>query len=139
MIDRDGNYAIFRYSSGTSTTLASGSSGSINTGTANNRIKVERSGSSIKAYANGQLLASIWDGTYTGTRRVGLIVSSYDQPNVDARFDNFTVYPATCGGANVTALGEATGKAEAMVASYDLRRAPTVPGSGVRLYNAPAD
>jgi hypothetical protein len=100
-----GDYAIFRYSSNTWILLTSGYSTSINIGTATNRLKVERNGSLIRAYANGQLLRSISDGSYTGSRHVGLIASSYNQPNVDARFDNFAVYPLACGAA-ATALGE---------------------------------
>ena len=55
-----------------------------------------RHGASINAYANGQLLASVTDGTYTGSLYIGLVVLSYNQRNVDIRFDNFTVYPTTC-------------------------------------------
>ena len=40
-------------------------------GTAINQIKVKRNGSSIKAYTNVQLLASVTDSTYTGTRYIG--------------------------------------------------------------------
>jgi hypothetical protein len=108
-IRTNGEYQILRYNSSSGwTTLAQGSSGSINTGTATNRLKVERNGSRIRAYANGQFLASVSDGSYTGLRHVGLIASSINQPNVDARFDNFTVYPVTCGAA-ATALGDASG------------------------------
>lgn len=97
-IDPNGGYAIWRYNSSSGWTLrANGSSGHINPGTATNRIKIERNGSLIRAYANGQLLTSVSDGSYTGSRHVGLFVGSYDQPNVDARFDNFTVYHVTCG------------------------------------------
>jgi hypothetical protein len=103
----NGTYEIWRGGYGASwRRLTNGSSGSINTGTAPNRLKVERNGSRIRAYANGQLLTSITDGTYTGQTQVGLIVTSYGEPNVDIRFDDFTVYPVTCG-ATATALGGA--------------------------------
>ena len=96
----DGVYEIWRYNSGW-TLLTGGSSASINPGTATNRLAIERNGSLITAYANGQLLTSLTDGTFTGPRHVGLIVSSYNQPNVDARFDNFTV----CGSLTANTLG----------------------------------
>ena len=73
-------------------------SSAIHQGSAANQIKVERIGSAINAYANGQLLASVADGTYTGSLYIGLVVFSYNQPNVDIRFDNFTVYSSSCPG-----------------------------------------
>jgi hypothetical protein len=52
----------------------------------------------IKAYANGFLLASLSDGTFTGRRHIALMVtSSYNEYNVDIRFDNFTISPLSCG------------------------------------------
>ena len=43
-------------------------------------------------------MANVSDGTYTGLKYVGLYTGTYDQPNVDARFDNFVGYPVTCSG-----------------------------------------
>jgi len=111
-IDPDRDYVIWRYTSGLGwTPIAYGSSAFIYPGTATNRLKIERDGALIKAYANGQLLTSISDSSYTGLRHVGLIVSAYDHPNVDIRFDNFKVYPVSCG-AGATRLLE-TGGVEA--------------------------
>ena len=92
----DGDYGIYKYDEETCTSLADGTSNNINTGTIMNRLKVKREGDLIEAYANEELLASISDGSYTGMRYVGLIVNSYDDPNVDVMFDNFAVYPITC-------------------------------------------
>ena len=61
-----------------------------------NRLKVKRDGALIEAYANGELLASVSDGSYTGVRHVGLIVATYDVQIADVFFDNFVVYPVTC-------------------------------------------
>ena len=94
--------------------LATGSSASINPGTATNRLTIERNGSLIKAYVNSQLLTSLTDGTLTGPRHVGLITSSYSQPNVDARFDNFTV----CGGLAANTLAVAGEGTEAALPDY---------------------
>jgi hypothetical protein len=96
----DGWYGIYRYDPSGYVTLSEAYSSTIYQGSATNHIKVERNGASIKAYANGQLLASVTDGTYTGSRFIGLVVFSFDQPDVDIRFDNFTVYPISCTGAN---------------------------------------
>ena len=56
-----------------------------------------RDGAQIQLYANQQLLRTLSDAKYTGTRHVGLIVSAYDQAPIDARFDNFAIYPPYCG------------------------------------------
>lgn len=98
----NGWYGIYRYDPGAMgvTALAEAYSTAINQGSAINKIKVVRSGDSIKAYANRQLLASVTDGNYAGSRYLGLIVFSYNQPNVDIRFDNFAVYEADCAGAD---------------------------------------
>jgi len=93
----DGWYGIYRWDPDDIVTLSEAFSPAIQQGSATNSIKVERNGASIKAYANDQLLASVTDGTYTGSRYVGLAVFSYDQPNVDIRFDNFTVSSIDCG------------------------------------------
>ncbi len=92
-----GNYALYRYDAGHWTVLTSGLSEHIKLGLSTNQIRIERSGSLIKAYVNQHLLASVSDASFTGPRYIGLIVSTQDQPNVDARFDNFAVYPSSCG------------------------------------------
>jgi hypothetical protein len=90
-----GDYDISKYDDGW-TSLDFGSSNSINTGTTINRLMIKRDGSLIEAYANGELLASVSDGSYTGMRNVGLIVLTYFDPIGDVMFDNFAVYPVTC-------------------------------------------
>ena len=88
---------IYRWDPTDTVPLIEAFSTAIHQGTASNQIKVERIGSTINAYANGQLLASVTDGTYTGSRYIGLVVFS-NQPNLDIRFDNFTVYSSSCPG-----------------------------------------
>ncbi len=97
-----GRYVILRADPDTSYWIADGYSGAIHTGTAANRLKLERNGSMIWAYANGELLTIIKDGTFTGLGYVGLITVADTNPNVDARFDNFTVEPITCGASSVS-------------------------------------
>ena len=72
-------------------------SASINAGQATNRLRVVRNGSQIALYANGQLLTTVSDSSFTGNLRVGLAASAYAQGNVDTHFDNFRVCPVTGG------------------------------------------
>jgi hypothetical protein len=93
-------YAIYRYDKTAVIMLTSNYSDALNPGTASNHIRIDRGGDSIKAYANGHLLASVTDGTYVGDRNLGLVVfSSSAAPNIDIRFDNFTVNSPGCGAA----------------------------------------
>lgn len=63
-----------------------------------NEIQVVRSGDLIRTYANQQLVVEMTESSFTGVDSVGLITSSYDDINVDARFDNFAVNPLDCTG-----------------------------------------
>ncbi len=97
-IDPEGYYTIWKYSdNGGWKNLIVEFSPLINKSTEVNRLKVKRAGTSIEVYANGNLLTSLTDKTYTGMGYVGLIVSSFNQVNVEARFDNFYVDPLVCG------------------------------------------
>ena len=96
----DGWYGIYRYNGNTITALAENFSPYINQGTVTNKIKVVRNGSQIIAYANGKLLSSLSDNYFGGNRYVGLVSFSYDQPNLDIRYDNFVIDQLKCGGAN---------------------------------------
>jgi hypothetical protein len=98
----DGWYGIYRYNGNTITALAESYSPYINQGTAANKIEVERNGSQIKAYANGKLLSSLTDNYFGGNRYVGLVSFSYDQPNLDVRYDNFVIDQLKCGGLNTS-------------------------------------
>ena len=112
-IDPEGYYIIRRYDTGNWTTLHVGHSGSINPGTAINRLKVERNGYDIAVYANEQLLATVSDNLFPDLRQLGVVVLSYNQPGVDARFDNFTIYPPdyppACGTPSALAAVRETG------------------------------
>lgn len=96
----DGWYGLYRYDPGSLSILSEAYSPAIYAGSATNHIKVERNGDSINAFANGQLLVSVKDATYMGFRYFGLAVFSGSQPQVDIRFDNYTVYSVNCGGTN---------------------------------------
>lgn len=67
----------------------------INAGTATNRLRIDRIGSSIHAYVNGVLVATWDDDSFMGAGLdYGLFAASYGDDAVDARFDNFSACPA---------------------------------------------
>jgi hypothetical protein len=113
-VDVDGFFIVWEFNANTTgwQVLDVDSSGALNTGTATNRLKVERNGSQIEFYGNGTLLTTLADSSFTGLRRIGLMTTSYDEDDVDSRYDNFVVYSANCDGEPGTAaLG--AGEAEA--------------------------
>jgi hypothetical protein len=96
-IDPQGNYSIFLYNNENWSLLAEGYSSAINQGSSPNHLKIVRDGTLIEAWVNGQLMISISNGAYTGQRYVGLIISTYDDLNLDVHFDNFLVEALSCG------------------------------------------
>ncbi len=106
----DGWYGIYRYNYNQVTTLSEAYSPYINQGTALNKLKVERNYDQINAYANDKLLASLSDNFFTGNRYVGLIAFSYDQTNLDVRYDNFVVDQLICDGSNSSSLSPENGQ-----------------------------
>ncbi len=67
----DGWFGIYRYDPTSLVTLAEAFSPAINPGSGVNHLKIVRNGASIDAFANGQPLASVNDGTYTGSLFMG--------------------------------------------------------------------
>ncbi len=88
-------YYLYRVINDNWVTLSEGLA-PINYSSATNRLQIDRQGSQIDVYANGQLLASVQDSSFLGPFAVGLIGFSYGSP-VDLRFDNFTVQTPGCG------------------------------------------
>jgi hypothetical protein len=95
-IDKFSWYGLYRYDTGNWTTLVYTYNSAIDGGTSSNTLKIAREGTKIRYFANGTFLGQFTDGTLTGMRRIGVAAFSYENPNVDARFDNFSVYPVTC-------------------------------------------
>lgn len=112
-IDPDGYYAVMRYRliSGWET-LAAGHSDAIRTGAAVNRLKIERNWKMIWVYANGRLLNILSEEYFAVPRYAGLIAAAYGEPNVDVRFDNFKVYPISCGASSSYLTGLTAGTTE---------------------------
>lgn len=91
------NYSIWKYDNGYAPALRNWTySPAVATGTNWNRLKVVRQDSSISVYVNNQLLSTVTDGSFTDFRRIGLTAGSGSVSN-DVRFDNFSLYPASCG------------------------------------------
>jgi hypothetical protein len=93
----DDSYSIWRYYGGWTPLRYWTSSGYINTGTSWNRLKVIRNGSSIAVYVNNHHLTTVYDSSLTGLRRIGLTARAPSDSARDIRFDNFSLYPASCG------------------------------------------
>jgi hypothetical protein len=96
-IDPEGFYTVWKFSdNGGWKNLHVEFSPFINKSTELNQLKVKQAGDSIEFYANGNPLSPPKSNINTGMGYVGLIVSSFDQGNVEARFDNFYVDPLAC-------------------------------------------
>jgi hypothetical protein len=65
----------------------------IRQGQATNHLQVTRNKKRIALHVNGKWLAGLDDRSLQGNLRVGLTASAFDAYPVDARFDNFRVFP----------------------------------------------
>jgi hypothetical protein len=97
-ISRDRDFYIWRYQEPGWSLIKKGRSDFIDLENAKNIIAVKRDGDLIYILANGNLIASVEDGTYTGIRYVGLIVSVFYSNGYTAEFDDFKVAPTWCEG-----------------------------------------
>ena len=94
MISSDGYQVIGKYQGGQNQYLSAEKmqpTDAITAGNATNHVRGDCQGSTLTLYANGQQLSSITDTTFT-SGDVGLIVGTFDEPNVGVSFDNFVVY-----------------------------------------------
>lgn len=60
-------------------------------GSSTNHMRVECVGNSFSLYANGSLVATVTDNTFTSGGDVGLMAGTFDEGGVDIVFDNFIV------------------------------------------------
>jgi hypothetical protein len=91
IIGSDGYYGLGLYKDHEATLLgqsAMQSSTDIQTGAAVNHLRLDCSGNSLTAYANGVLLAQAQDTTLQHGD-VGLLAGTFSQAGVDVVFDNF--------------------------------------------------
>ena len=85
-------FVLFRHDPAWVEIVPFSSSQLINSGSASNRLRVERYGEDINLYINGQFLVSTSDGSYSGTNsEVGLFAQTLDEIPMAVRFDNFIV------------------------------------------------
>jgi hypothetical protein len=92
----DGWFGIYRYDQSGGAVLAEAYSPFIHVGNTPNQLTVERSGAFIKAFANGDLLATVSDSKFIGLLYLGLINITYDTSGSNTYYDDFKVEPTTC-------------------------------------------
>jgi hypothetical protein len=93
MISSDGFYGIGIFTGGQGRLLGQNEmqpDGNIKKGLAVNHLRADCAGDMLTFYVNGFKLASVQDATLK-TGNVGLLAGTFDQPGVDAIFDNFVV------------------------------------------------
>jgi len=74
-----------------------------------NHLRVDRIGTAIHLYANGVLLTTFTDGSFTSSGRdAGVRAYSYDSAPVDVRFDNFLVRRVEAASPTATPTGTST-------------------------------
>jgi hypothetical protein len=93
----DGWFGIYHYYSDYYMILYEDFSPAVRQGTEPNLINiVVTDPTHFKAYANGQLLQEFDYNGFIQGGYIGLIAWSYDQPNLDIRFDNFSIFSPSC-------------------------------------------
>jgi uncharacterized repeat protein (TIGR01451 family) len=71
--------------------------GRINTGSRWNNLRVVRDDGYIRVSINGKQLTEVYNSSFTGLRRIGLVgYSAFDR--VELRFDDFALFPLDCDG-----------------------------------------
>lgn len=94
MVSSDGYQVIGKYQGGQNKYLSAEKmqpTSAITAGNATTHVRGDCKGSTLTLYANGEQLSSITDTSFTGGD-VGVIVGTFDEPNVGISFDNFVVY-----------------------------------------------
>jgi hypothetical protein len=88
-------YGLFRISSGQWEALVDWTATSaLKAGQLSNHLQLVHLSSSIALYANAQHLTTLSLPIFQGSIRAGLTATAYGETKVDARFDDFQVYPA---------------------------------------------
>lgn len=93
VISSDGYYGIAKVRAGRYSMIGAEQlqySDAIAQGSAQNHLRADCAGSSLRLYANGQLLMEAEDDDFS-SGDVGLLAGAYNQQGVDILFDNFVV------------------------------------------------
>jgi hypothetical protein len=94
MVSSDGYQVIGMYQGGDKKYLSAEKmqpTDALTAGDATNHVRGDCVGSTLTLYANGQQLSSVTDTSFA-SGDIGLIVGTFDEPNVAVAFDNFVVY-----------------------------------------------
>ncbi len=91
VLDGAGAYRIFRKSGGVSTDLEeAGSSVSVLSGEAINKLRADCVGDTLTLSINGQMLVQVQDDVFENGQ-VGLVAGTLEDPGVEVFFDNFII------------------------------------------------
>jgi len=93
VVSSDGYQAIGKYQNGDFSYLTAEqmqSTTAMQAGNVLNKLRADCVGSTLTLYANGQMLSTTTDTSFS-TGDVGLIVGTFDEPNVSIQFDNLVV------------------------------------------------
>ena len=93
LVSSDGYQAIGKYVNGDFSYLTGDKmqpTTAMKAGTETNKLRADCVGSTLTLYANGQMLSTVTDTSFT-TGDVGLLVGTFDEPNLAISFDNFVV------------------------------------------------
>jgi hypothetical protein len=93
LVSSDGYASINKVEGGTQELLGSDNwiqADAVNQGNATNRVRADCIGNTLTLYANGQLVHSATDSSFT-TGDVGLIAGTFSESGTDVLFDNFVV------------------------------------------------
>jgi hypothetical protein len=93
-ISSDGYQVIGKYQGGKATLLSADkmqASSAIQQGANSNHLRADCVGPNLTFYVNGTQVASISDTSFS-SGDVGVMVGSFDEPNVAIAFDNFIAY-----------------------------------------------
>jgi hypothetical protein len=93
LISSDGFQIIGKYVGGDAIFLSAEKmqpTDAVNQGSASNHVRADCNGQNLTLYANGTLLSSVTDTSFTHGD-VGLMTGTFDEPNVSVTFDNFVV------------------------------------------------
>jgi len=86
-----GNYKLRRLVNGNYTTLSSGNSSAIKSGTTINKLQIQRTGNTFNLYVNDQLLGSASDSSLSASTKVGVNMLPSLSQKGQAVYDNFTI------------------------------------------------
>jgi hypothetical protein len=92
-VSSDGYQAIGKYQNGESSLISADSmefTPVLKAGTETNHLRADCVGSQLTLYANGELLSTVTDTSFS-SGDVGVMVGTFEEPNLGMLFDNFVV------------------------------------------------